>query len=326
MGKVCLTTYVFGDTYQEYIPLLIYTCKKAYPEYDIKIFLHSALRDDLRGLINSFGFDNVEIIEHKYSDCPNISPLKAKSLRWVLWDDSFNTYDYIYIVDIDMVYIREPIPLHIQHLQHMETTGLCYDNLRRNIVHKRFSARSILRRIKYAGFHSFGKFILSGSHETRATGLHFIATKQYYKHITLDRIEHYRKMIYDNSFFSMFNYLSDEIFLHGILKNEGLTPEKLAIQTNPIAMLDFNDTHRAEFRPHHGIHLGIFRPEFEEILNHSSSRLILDSETYKYYIQQYKQDLLTDNQFIALLSNSSPMIKSYFTKLHKYYNISIECV
>lgn len=46
--KICLTTFVQGHLYQEYLPMLIYSIGKAYPEYDVKIFLHDTLRDDLR--------------------------------------------------------------------------------------------------------------------------------------------------------------------------------------------------------------------------------------------------------------------------------------
>lgn len=36
--KICLTTFVQGHLYQEYLPMLIYSIGKAYPEYDVKIF------------------------------------------------------------------------------------------------------------------------------------------------------------------------------------------------------------------------------------------------------------------------------------------------
>ena len=35
--KICLTTFVQGHLYQEYLPMLIYSIGKAYPEYDVKI-------------------------------------------------------------------------------------------------------------------------------------------------------------------------------------------------------------------------------------------------------------------------------------------------
>ena len=58
-----------------------------------------------------------------------MKPYIAQTLRWVIWDPIFMKYDYLYIADIDMFYIREPIPLHIQHVEHMTLTGLPFDNL-----------------------------------------------------------------------------------------------------------------------------------------------------------------------------------------------------
>ena len=86
--KICLTTFVQGHLYQEYLPMLIYSIGKAYPEYDVKIFLHDTLRDDLRPALDK------------------MNSLVARSLRWVLWDESFRDYDYLYTIDIDMFYIR----------------------------------------------------------------------------------------------------------------------------------------------------------------------------------------------------------------------------
>lgn len=39
--KICVTTYIWGDKYQIYVPIAIYSIKKFYPDYDV-IFLNSA--------------------------------------------------------------------------------------------------------------------------------------------------------------------------------------------------------------------------------------------------------------------------------------------
>ena len=61
--KICLTTFVQGHLYQEYLPMLIYSIGKAYPEYDVKIFLHDTLRDDLRPALDMIRstYDRFEI-------------------------------------------------------------------------------------------------------------------------------------------------------------------------------------------------------------------------------------------------------------------------
>ena len=123
--KICLTTFVQGHLYQEYLPMLIYSIGKAYPEYDVKIFLHDTLRDDLRPALDMIRstYDRFEIREHTFADCPNMNSLVARSLRWVLWDESFRDYDYLYTIDIDMFYIREPQELMEQHIEHMNYIG-----------------------------------------------------------------------------------------------------------------------------------------------------------------------------------------------------------
>ena len=42
--KVCVTTYIYGEKYQDYIPLLIYSIHKVYPEYYIILFLYGVLQ------------------------------------------------------------------------------------------------------------------------------------------------------------------------------------------------------------------------------------------------------------------------------------------
>ena len=98
--------------------MLIYSIGKAYPEYDVKIFLHDTLRDDLRPALDMIRstYDRFEIREHTFADCPNMNSLVARSLRWVLWDESFRDYDYLYTIDIDMFSIREPQALMEQHI------------------------------------------------------------------------------------------------------------------------------------------------------------------------------------------------------------------
>ena len=126
--KVCLTTFIYGIKYQAYIPFLVYSCNKSYPEYDIRLYLYENLDENVKKQVDLVNAPNLTIKERHFSDCPNMNPLKAKSLRWVLWDDAFMNYDYLYVVDIDMLYIKEPTPLHVQHVEHMKTTGLSFDN------------------------------------------------------------------------------------------------------------------------------------------------------------------------------------------------------
>ena len=316
---VLLTTFVYGEKYQAYIPLLIYSCKKAYPEYDIMLFVYGNLTPNIKEQVVSLQYTNIKIKENCFSDCPKMTPRVSQCLRWVLWDDSFINYDFIYVVDIDMLYIREPQPLHIQHEKHMQVYNLMFDNIRRK--HKRNVTKmtTILQRFKYAKFRSWLKFFLGNKIEYRATGLHFIDAKKYYGVLRRKKLEYYKEKIYNKGGTRWAMYPNDEVLLYSILEREGLKPEKMAIQTDSMTSLDFNNPQRPEFRPHHGIHLGIFRKEIESLTE--SDKKILDSMTYRYYVNQYIDLYKSDKVFDHLISVSPSFIKTCFNKMHKYYGI-----
>ena len=317
MAKVCLTTFVYGVKYQAYIPFLIYSCNKAYPEYDIRLYLYDKLDEDVKRQLDLIDANNVIIMEKHFADCPKMNSLKAKSLRWVLWDDAFMEYDYLYVVDIDMLYIKEPTPLHIQHLEHMKTTGLPFDNLTRCFKRHPFTIRSIGYRLKHAGLNSILKFFFSDRNDYRLTGLHFIDVKKYYKIYNPSKIQFFKEKIYNGSYLKYFMSSNNESFLYYIAKSSGMNPEKLAIQTESYKMLDFNNYTRPEFRPHHGIHLGIFRQDW-----HGKKKSILESDTYKYYVNSFKKEYIDDKEFHRIYDAAPVFIKIQFEHFYDYYNIS----
>lgn len=318
MSKICLSTYIYGVEYQKYIPFLVYSCNKSYPEYDIRLYLHEYLQPAIKQQLDLIDKKNLVVIENVFSDCPNMNSLKAKSLRWVLYDEVFMNYDYLYIVDIDMIYIREPQPLHEQHILHMTTTGLPYDNLVRHFKRHPFTLSSLGQRYKLAGLTSFFQYLFGTRDDYRATGLHFISVHSYYTYLSESKCDKYRKMIYDGSYMKLCLSSNNESFLYSILSLEGLTPDKLPVQTQSYIMLDFNNPLRPEFRPHHGIHLGIFR---QDLKSKGKRKTILDSSTYLFYINQFTQNYISDSLFRLLLNNSSESIKFQFDNLFRYYNI-----
>lgn len=319
MARVCLTTFVYGVKYQAYIPFLVYSCHKAYPEYDIRLYLYDKLNTGVKKQLDLIDANNVVIKERHFADCPKMNSLKAKSLRWVLWDDAFMEYDYLYVVDIDMIYIRESQPLHEQHILHMTTTGLAYDNIARHFKRHPFSASSLGQRFKLAGLTAFIPFLFGTREDNRASGLHFINVKQYFSVFTESKRKEYQNMIYNGRFMRLCLSSNNETFLYSMLQRVGLNPDKLPVQTQSYIMLDFNNPTREEFRPHHGLHLGIFR---EDLQAKGKRKTILDSSTYTYYIDIFKRDYLSDSLFLSLLNKSSVTIKKQFDNLLRYYNIT----
>lgn len=322
--KPCLfTTYVYGDKYQAFIPLLVYSCKKAYPEYDIMLFLHDSLSRDIQKQLQDFNLYDKVIIKEKAYQFKNINSLTAGSTRWVLWDDIFLEYRYLYIIDVDMFYIREPKPLHIQHAERMNMTGLPFDNLRRETIHPK-TVKNILRRIKYAHLHLFCKYIFSKKIvEQRLTGLHFINVHRFYTEENIKYISSIKDRLNKKYFFPEIMISNDEALLYRMMVDLGYDCSKLGCQSSTDKMLSFYDNLREEFRPHHGIHLGIFKNQyFSEMDNQHqiTCKSILDSDPYQYYVSKYKEIFLS-REFQFFFHSMSSTVRVYLDRLNTYYGI-----
>lgn len=314
-NKICLTTFIYGVKYQGYIPFLVYSCHKAYPDYDIVLFLYEALDSNISKQLDLIGKKNVVIKERCFNDCPNMDSLKAKSLRWVLWDDQFREYDYLYIVDIDMFYIREPKELCQQHVEHMSTTDLPYDNLVRCLKSNPFQPVQIAYRIKKAGFQNLWGYFFDNRCDYRLSGLHFIKVGPYFNKLNEEKREDYRLKIYNGSYLKHIYSCNNETFLYRMMQEVGMCPEKLGRQTNSTNMLDFDNCTRSEFRPHHGIHMGIFREE----VNPGNS--VLDSKAYSFYISKFINESKNDVLFQKILDLASDDIRAQFNRMYKYYSL-----
>lgn len=319
-SKVCLTTYIYGRQYQSYIPFLLHSCFKAYPKYDVILFLYDKLDSAVRESIKKLNLtNNVIINENVFKDCPNMNPQKSQCFRWIIWDDTFMNYDYLYTIDIDIFYIREPIPLHEQHVQHMKYLGLPISNLRRIVKSNPLNLNVLHNRLKHARLKSFFKFITRTKTETRLTGLHFVDVKRYYSLLNPDIRNQFKKDIYTGNYVSYVMNPNDEILLAQIVESLGVDILKFGVQKNPTTMLDFNNTGRKEFRPHHGVHLGIFRSSQSV----KSSESILKSDAYFFYLNFFKENVINDKIFLNILDNAPENIKSSFDTFFNYYDINL---
>ncbi len=316
-----MTTVVFGEKYQDWIPFIIYSIGRSYPEYDLLLFIGEKLRPDLKPMINELSqhFSQFKIIENAFHlGKHKMTPLKAMSLRWVLWDDSFTTYDYIYYIDSDIIFFREDIPLHTQHIEHMKAIG--HPSVSNILRKKKLSVKNwydIYYNLKNGGILSVLNFLITRN-VYRVSGLHFVKVKEYFGKFTKDKIEHYMKRIVDGSLFRGLAYTNDEHALYKMLTKSGIDMNKLAIQRTSSSMFGpWNG--QAEFCPHHGLHMGIFRNDSDTYPDWQVEQL--ESDDYTYYITKYVHDYLTDSIFIKLIRNSSEHIKNKFAKMHKYYGL-----
>lgn len=223
-GKLCIAAYVFGD-YSKYIPFYIYSVLKSYPEYYVKIFIEKDLSksekkclDALRNeMSDHFSICKDRFRGYDFLNGTNIRGGGKKILRWLIPENEFDGFDYVYIGDVDFIIIREEPSLLESHLRHCEKTHLPFSNKIR---------------------------LMPGSsvRTDRMTGLHFIIKKPYYGEIG----QYISKYLQDNDCLikSLSGLNNNEQFLYHLLER-GFELDRLLL---------FED-----FRPHHGIHLGIAR-------------------------------------------------------------------
>ena len=325
--KECLlTTYVSGEKYMSFIPLLVYSCKKAYPEYDIMLFLFEELGDDIKEILRQSNLlESVYIKEKVFNTSKKgITSLESCSNRWVLFDPCFLNYKYIYIVDIDMFYIREPKPLHIQHSERMLMTGLPFDNLMR-CANIKINLRNILKRLLVSGIDRFDDFILRKDRKLlRLSGLHFIDAQKYYNSNNISKIKEFdRRLHNEKHFFPELLMPDNEALLYYIVTSLGYDCSHLGTQTNAVNMLDFNNNLRKEFRPHHGLHLGIFKNDFYEVMSkeaQNSVKPILESDTYRFYVNEYIK-IYKSEEFQCFFNLLPISVKIFIERVNAYYDI-----
>lgn len=318
MEKTCLTTFVYGDRYIAYIPFVLYSCQLAYPEYDIKIFVYGQIDNQVRQQIDIvINKDKSEVIENSYSDFEAMSPLISKTIRWILWDDRFRDYDYLYTIDIDMLYIAESIPLHEQHKQHMQYIGLPFSNIKRQREFNSFSFYDLGKGFKELGIKHALRCLGKKTIEYKLTGLHFVSVEQYYSLNNLEIIKQAEKQLKNGKYLRDVFFPNNEIFLYKLVEKMGFDMRKIALQKNPITMLCPDNPLRQEFRPHHGVHLGCFvNSETME-----GSKEILQSATYQRYVSKVQETFIQDPIFIRLLSSSSKSTREIFSRVFSYYGI-----
>lgn len=324
MSEVCVTTFIFGEKYQEYLPLLLYSLKKSYPEYTPIIFLHGELKDEIEErlkLVEPLG--NFTIVENKFSEIKDLEFCQGKGLRWVLRDNLIRQYEYAYFIDSDIIYCREPIPLHEQHIKHMKVLDLPFSNIIREKIYKNRSIKVIGKRIKEYGSEglksSICNFFRGNVTENRITGLHFIKTKEYFEEVKEAQEKYYKILKSTKSYLKHFQGLTDESVLYRVCEESGFDLNKLekSSDVDLCSLLNFKNFDKRGFRPVHGVHLGKFRNYYQKgVINEESAY----SMAYNFYIKRLKE-YLEDPTFIQILKESDPFIKKQFNAMLDYYSI-----
>ncbi|MBN2789752.1 MAG: hypothetical protein JXR69_06155 [Candidatus Delongbacteria bacterium] len=315
--SICLTTYVFGEKYQYYIPLLIYSLLKAYPDYHPVIFVHEEINTGTKKLLDNLRSElgNFVIIENYYGDYKIKNIQKGKSIRWIMDHEEILNFDYCYFIDIDMFYVNEEPGLLEQHIKHCEILGLPYSNLIRKRDFSPWNRNNIKQRFKSLKLSEAFKLGIKPSIESfKLSGLHFVKTKEYYKGLN-EVIERYKGYVFsDKSFTHHPEGFSNECFLYDMINESGMGLPTIVEDYGP-HLLDYRRSNQIGFRPHHGIHLGIFRDK--AYLEMYKQTLLLDF--YANYYNIYKELSEKDELLINILNDSPKFIKDHFVLLNDFY-------
>jgi hypothetical protein len=190
-----ISTIVGGDLYLNFAPIYIYSIKKAYPDYNIKIYSWDKLNKNIKEILKIINCEEC-IIEKDFVEFEkDIKVIKAT--RWLYEYEDIKNYDFIFTGDIDFFICYENINLLNHHLNFCNKYNLCYSNrVRRNTF--------------------------------RLTGLHFYKVNEYYSKCN-DVIEEFRNKlkkrdysIFRNEKSELINYNGDEELLYLIAARSGL--------------------------------------------------------------------------------------------------------
>lgn len=188
--SLCVVTYVSGKEYLEFIPVYIYSILKSYPEYEVVVFCAENLPGNIKNSLKCI--EGMGLFSVKEGCLDYVPPgfdkrSSAACRRWLAFSHKFKDYKYIYIGDVDVFILPEARPIHEQHLDHCETIGLDYSNIRRYADGKRMS------------------------------GLHFIKSEAYFEKM-LPVVEKYKEL-YNND---KLHYTNDEYMLFDMISESGL--------------------------------------------------------------------------------------------------------
>jgi len=129
MDKVCVTSVVHGKDFQYYIPMFVYSTNKAYPEYDVQIFLTEELDPEVFKIVDKIKNNRTRILYNDFG-VAKMREYSSNALRHLIPESRLCGYDYWHPTDIDFIMLRQKRP-HIEYYKHiMEKTQQIYAGAR----------------------------------------------------------------------------------------------------------------------------------------------------------------------------------------------------
>ncbi|MDG0811840.1 hypothetical protein [Cohnella rhizosphaerae] len=250
----------------------------------------------------------------------------SRSLRWVVYDEALSSFEYVYIGDIDVFICKEENDLCEMHAIHCCSLGLAYSNcVRGGSAFIKKPLKQLVKNFLQYGFRETSRMIMDrGVEIDKLSGLHFVKTKEYFnKVIPLQNkyIEEFNHLANKKSKRWNLCYFNDEAVLYELVNEAklGLPPKPI---TTSNEMILNQDPKKVEFRPHHGLHLGIWRNDITQ--TKSEINFITESDLYRSYYFQFCDNRNNDIILNKILEEASPYIKNIISNMDKYYNFETE--
>lgn len=322
--KLCFCNFIFGEDYQDYLPIMLYSLQKAYPNYFTYIFIDKQLNEKVANLLLLLDCTKFKIIEN-YIESINadsyfdkLTNQRKKAFRWLVYDKGMLDYEATYYIDIDMYYIKENPELYYQHLIHSKLLNVPYSNIIRSGKIKRLTKYNIKNVLNKPLDIKTWISLLKEREFKKLSGLHFVENEEWFSRLLPKMNYFYEKIKSNDNNLIHENGFHNESFLYDIVDNlEFGFPNDSKYKYGP-NLLDYRNYNQVGFRPHHGIHLGIFR-ENSTMVGYTNT---LKLDFYKEYFEQFLAAYKADERLIHIVSNSSQSIQNEINRMIDFYNIN----
>jgi len=300
MKKLCVIVNVFG-LYQVYIPLFVLSWLRAYPYVDIRIYLNDKIAPTVQRQLDLFNCTDRVFITENVLNLVGLSDKAAanidisKCIRWLVYESVFEEYDALYIGDIDIIIAKESEDIFDQHMRHCRALSLPYSNIvRTKHFPSPYKPHSIVRNIMRYGARNMFRSLGRGRYVPfRLSGLHFINTTQYLSAIKPQLpifTQHLNNMAEGRGTYNVV-FFNNEALLYDMIHASGMGVPRY---TSDNGYIYEQDPESEFFRPHHGIHVGIFRNAKDPLYNRGEWKGLVKSENYKSYYNDFLELCRTD--------------------------------
>jgi len=111
VSKVLITTISSPDEFSAYIPMFVYSVKRAYPTYYVKVFVTGELKSEIKTLLDTMKTEQWvnpgwEVLENQFQDIPKTRKYLHNALRLFIDDSHYAGYDFGYVTDVDFLMFR----------------------------------------------------------------------------------------------------------------------------------------------------------------------------------------------------------------------------